>query len=47
MRARDADLGTLWESGCYRYEQKGRRVPPWYWRLFHRVVQEILGRMAW
>ena len=42
MRARDADLGTLWEGVCVRFEQQGRKVPPRRWRVFHRVVQQIL-----
>ena len=30
MKARSAGLSTLWEDICYRYEQQGRRGPPWY-----------------
>ena len=41
MRARDADLGTLWEGVSARFEQQDRRVPR-RWRIVHRVMQEIL-----
>ena len=43
MRARDLDLGTLWQDVCYRHEQQGCRVPPWRWRLFHRLALEVLA----
>ena len=42
MRARGADLATLWEGVCYRFERLGQRVPPWRWRLVHTVVHWIL-----
>ncbi len=44
MSRRDYDLGTAWEGVCFRFEQAGRRVPPWRWRLFHTVVHWILRR---
>ena len=42
MRARDLDLGTLWEDVCIRFEERGLRVPPRRWRIVHAVMQEIL-----
>ena len=42
MRARDLDLGTLWEDVCIRFEERGLRVPPRSWRIVHAVMQEIL-----
>ncbi len=47
MRAKDADLSTLWQGVCVRYEQQGRRVPPLHWRAFYAVVHWILERGQW
>ena len=38
MRASTADLATLRQDLCYRYEQQGCRVPPCRWRLLCRAV---------
>ena len=43
MRARDADLGTLWGGVHYRFEQAGLSVPPRRWRVVHRFMQEIFA----
>ena len=44
MRARDADLATLWEGICHRFEQRGLRVPPRRWRVFYKVVHWMFER---
>ena len=43
MKARDVDLGTLWEGVAYRYEEAGRPLP-WRWRITHRVMHALLRR---
>ncbi len=47
MRARDADLETLWQGVCHRYEQQGLRVPPVRLQAFYGVVHWILERGQW
>ena len=44
MRAKDADLSTLWQGICHRFEQRGLRVPPLRWRLLYRAVHLLFER---
>ena len=43
MKARSADLSTLFEGVKYRYERLGKPLPL-RWRLFNRAVSAILFR---
>lgn len=41
MRAKDADLATLWEGLSFRFEEQGRAIPR-RWRWFYWSVHRIL-----
>ena len=40
VRARDADLSTLWEGVCLRYEQVDQPIP-WYLWLVYRFAHRV------
>ncbi len=42
MKPRDADLATLWEGVCYRFEHQGLGARPLCWRVFCAAFTRFL-----